>query len=87
MVRDYYSLEREAPLHTPMFNDDREGPLHTLAINVADPSHTLAINDAYCCPRAVRGINMPPLPILDGWGRGDHDDDDDDDGWLMIGDR
>ena len=35
-----------------------------------DPDNTLAINDAYCCPRAVRGINMPPLPILDGWGEG-----------------
>ena len=70
MLRDYYSLEREAPLHTPMFSDDRESPLHTLAINVADPSHTLAINDGCCCPRKVRGIIMPPLPNIDGWGEG-----------------
>ena len=60
-----------------MVNDDREGPLHTLAINVADPSHTLAINDGCCCPTKVRGINMPPLPNLDGWGEGDDDDDGD----------
>ena len=54
-------------------------PYTPLAINVAAPLHTLAINDACCCPREVRGINMLPLPILDGWGgRGDHDDDYDD---------
>ena len=83
MLREYYSLETDVPLHTLVINDGRDthdqGPLHTLAINVVAPLHTLAINDACCCPREVRGINMLPLPILDGWGgRGDHDDDYDD---------
>ena len=85
MLREYYSLETEVPLHSLVINDGRDThdqgplhtlasnvatPLHTLAINVATPLHTLAINVACCCPREVRGINMPPLPILDGWGEG-----------------
>ena len=63
MLREYYSLETDVPLHTLVINDGRD-------THDRGPLHTLAINDACCCPGEVRGINIPPLPIIDGWGEG-----------------